>query len=97
MAQILYQYNGFTEAQFWRTVAECIIRYQNDHPHLSERFEKHDLFAAEFTLSCLNRLQLRDNQQMVNLSDPAGSLSFQGTLVNPIATYRPATTPLTEW
>ena len=29
----------------------------------------------EFALSCLNRLQLRNNQQMVDLADPAGRSS----------------------
>jgi hypothetical protein len=36
-----------------------------------------------FTLSCLNRLQLRNNRQMVDLTDPSGALQFAGTLPNP--------------
>jgi hypothetical protein len=43
------------------------------------------MFAPEFTLSCLNRLQLRNNEQMVDLADPAGALQLIGTLPNPIA------------
>ncbi|MFN3601347.1 MAG: GNAT family N-acetyltransferase [Dietzia sp.] len=43
------------------------------------------LFAPRFQHSCLNRLQLRDTRQMVDLTDQAGSLQFAGTLVNPLA------------
>ena len=50
----------------------------------ADRFERHDLFADEFALSCLNRLQLRDSRQMVDLADPAGSLQLVGTLDNPL-------------
>ena len=33
----------------------------------------------------VNRLQLRDSRQMVDLQDPAGSLQLVGTLDNPLA------------
>jgi siderophore synthetase component len=46
------------------------------------------MFAPEFTRSCLNRLQLANNQQMINLADPAENLKFAGTLNNPIARWR---------
>jgi len=51
------------------------------------KMQKHDVFAAEFAHSCLNRLQLGNNQQMVDLSDPGSSLKFAGTLTNPIAEF----------
>ena len=47
------------------------------------------MFADEFALSCLNRLQLRNNRQMVDLADPAAALQLVGTLRNPIAPYAP--------
>ena len=50
---------------------------------------RYDLFGEEFALSCLNRLQLRDNQQMVDLADPAGALQLVGTLPNPVARFAP--------
>lgn len=34
---------------------------------------------------CLNWLQLSNNQQMVDLADPAENLKFAGTLKNPIS------------
>ncbi|AJE40801.1 IucA/IucC family protein [Streptomyces nodosus] len=74
-----------TEDDFWRTVAEVVHAYQDAHPQLAERFRRYDMFAPEFALSCLNRLQLRDNRQMVDLADPSGALQLVGTLRNPIA------------
>ncbi|WP_413757369.1 IucA/IucC family protein [Streptomyces sp. MMBL 11-3] len=73
------------EDDFWRTVAACVRDYQRETPELADKFAQYDLFAPEFALSCLNRLQLRDNEQMVDLSDPAGALQLVGTLENPIA------------
>jgi siderophore synthetase component len=74
---------------FWRTVAGCVADYQAATPQLAEKFERYDIFADGFTLSCLNRLQLRDNQQMLDLADPAGALQFAGTLPNPLAHFAP--------
>jgi siderophore synthetase component len=74
------------EAAFWRTVAECTAAYLDRVPHLAGRY---DIFAAEFALSCLNRLQLRNNRQMVDIADPAAALQLVGTLRNPIAPYAP--------
>ncbi|WP_314038641.1 GNAT family N-acetyltransferase [Dietzia sp. CH92] len=42
------------------------------------------LLAERFKHSCLNRLQLRNTKQMVDLTDQAGSLQFAGTLANPL-------------
>ncbi|MGW0879445.1 IucA/IucC family protein [Streptomyces sp. NPDC002671] len=75
------------EDAFWRTVAEVSREYQDSVPELADRFRQYDLFAPEFALSCLNRLQLRDNRQMVDLADPSGALQLVGTLPNPIAGY----------
>ncbi|MEU6422260.1 IucA/IucC family protein [Streptomyces spiralis] len=73
------------EDAFWRTVAEVVREYQESVPELAGRFRRYDLFAPEFALSCLNRLQLRDNRQMVDLADPSGALQLVGTLRNPLA------------
>ena len=71
--------------RFWQTVAECASTYLASVPELATRY---DLFAEEFELSCLNRLQLRDNRQMVSLTDPAGALQMAGKLRNPLAAHR---------
>ncbi|MFF5039029.1 IucA/IucC family protein [Streptomyces nigra] len=75
------------EDAFWRTVAEVTRDYQRSVPELAEKFERYDIFVPEFALSCLNRLQLRNNRQMVDLTDPAGALQLVGTLKNPIAGF----------
>ncbi|MFH9671376.1 IucA/IucC family protein [Streptomyces sp. NPDC017405] len=75
------------EDGFWRTVAEVTRAYQGANPELADRFRRYDVFAPEFALSCLNRLQLRDNRQMVDLADPSGALQLVGTLENPIAGF----------
>ncbi|MGW2523168.1 IucA/IucC family protein [Streptomyces sp. NPDC001617] len=75
------------EDDFWRTVAEVTREYQASTPELAEKFRQYDMFAPEFALSCLNRLQLRDNRQMVDLADPSGALQLIGTLTNPVAGF----------
>ncbi|MEU5082301.1 MULTISPECIES: IucA/IucC family protein [Streptomyces] len=75
------------EDGFWRTVAEVTREYQEANPQLADRFRQYDMFAPEFALSCLNRLQLRNNKQMVDLADPSGALQLIGTLKNPIAGF----------
>ncbi|MFG3701986.1 IucA/IucC family protein [Micromonospora sp. NPDC047620] len=77
------------EDAFWRTVAQCAADYADSVPHLAERLRRYDLFAPEFALSCLNRLQLRNNRQMVDLADPSAALQLVGTLANPIARFAP--------
>ncbi|GGL70956.1 hypothetical protein GCM10010129_13180 [Streptomyces fumigatiscleroticus] len=73
------------EDGFWRTVAEVTREYQASVPELADRFAQYDMFAPEFALSCLNRLQLRNNRQMVDLADPSGALQLVGDLKNPLA------------
>jgi siderophore synthetase component len=75
------------EDAFWATVAACVRDYQRSVPELAEKFARYDLFADRFALSCLNRLQLRDNRQMVDLEDPSGALQLVGTLENPLARH----------
>ena len=90
LAPLLDTEGALKEHDFWSTVAECVTDYQQSAPHLAERFQQYDLFAEEFALSCLNRLQLRNNQQMVDLQDPAGALQLVGDLRNPLAPFAPS-------
>lgn len=73
------------EETFWSAVADCVRDYQAAMPQLAEKFEQFDMFAPNFSLSALNRLQLRNNEQMVDLADPSGALQLVGDLDNPIA------------
>jgi len=89
ISQILYQFMAYSEHQFWQNVAACIQQYQQDNPQLQSQFERYDLFQADFKLSCLNRLQLGNNKQMFDITDPANSQKFSGVLINPIAEFKP--------
>ncbi|MFC0505656.1 IucA/IucC family protein [Micromonospora costi] len=89
LGAVLAEAGTLPEDAFWRTVAACVADYLAGVPHLAERARRYDLFAPEFALSCLNRLQLRDNQQMVDLADPSAALQLVGTLPNPLAPYAP--------
>ncbi|MEU6929226.1 IucA/IucC family siderophore biosynthesis protein [Streptomyces sp. NPDC046374] len=75
------------EDTFWHAVADCVKRYQASNPALADRFAQYDMFAPTFALSALNRLQLRNNRQMVDLADPSAALQLVGDLVNPIARF----------
>ena len=88
MVQILEEHADFSEDKFWEVVAKSIQEYQERYPEHQAKFEKYDLFAPDFHLSCLNRLQLNNNKQMIDLDDPVALLQFAGTLKNPIATYK---------
>lgn len=85
---ILVENDCCSEDDFWGSVAQCVYDYQAVHPEFAERYAHYDMFVPEFLHSCLNRLQLGNNVQMVNLSDPASSLKMAGNLVNPIAKFR---------
>ncbi|GAB3422961.1 IucA/IucC family protein [Flindersiella endophytica] len=94
LAGILDADGVLPEQAFWATVASCIEDYQRSVPELTPRFEQYDLFAPEFAHSCLNRLQLRDNQKMVDFDNPdvGSTLQFAGTQHNPIAAYSGSST-----
>ncbi|MFG2879266.1 IucA/IucC family protein [Streptomyces sp. NPDC048337] len=87
LGSILVSEGICTEETFWRAVADCAHDYQASVPALADRFARYDLFAEEFQLSCLNRLQLRNNKQMVDLADPSAALQLIGTLKNPVAPF----------
>ena len=92
MSAVLVTHMGYKEDRFWELVALAIADYQKKHPHLNEKFEQYDLFAPDFELSCLNRLQLNNNKTMIDLDDPVALLQFQGRLQNPVAPFKPVTT-----
>ncbi|TGD57019.1 IucA/IucC family protein [Flavobacterium humi] len=88
LAHILYEQAGVPEHYFWKWVADCINDYQAQNPQLANRFRKYDLFMPEFDCCCLNRLQLKNNKQMLDLAEPVKSLQFVGKLTNPIAVFK---------
>ncbi|GAB5079332.1 IucA/IucC family protein [Arthrobacter sp. AD-310] len=87
LAALLEEDGKLGQEDFWRTAAAAVKEYQGQHPDLADQFARHNLFAADFELSCLNRLQLRNNQQMLDLADPSGGLQMAGRLANPLARF----------
>lgn len=73
------------ESDFWKVVVERLLDYRAAHPEFAQRFDDLGLFEQSFPLSCLNRLQLRNNQQMLDLTDQSGGLLYAGDLQNPLA------------
>ncbi|WP_104139974.1 IucA/IucC family siderophore biosynthesis protein [Arthrobacter sp. ZGTC131] len=87
LAALLEEDGVLSGDEFWRIAAAAIHGYQAEHPELRDQFARHDLFAQDFPFSCLNRLQLRNNQQMLDLTDPSGGLQMAGRLKNPLARF----------
>ncbi|NWL10105.1 IucA/IucC family protein [Paenarthrobacter nitroguajacolicus] len=87
LGAILVEDGTLREDEFWGTAAAVLREYHQRHPELADQFAMHDLFAPDFELSCLNRLQLRNNQQMLDISDPSGGLQMAGRLANPLAKF----------
>ncbi|MBO0610247.1 GNAT family N-acetyltransferase [Myceligenerans salitolerans] len=80
-------------ARFWTIVGDVVDRHHDEHPAVAARHGRElgvDLRAQTFAHSCLNRLQLRDTRQMVDLTDQASSLIYAGRLTNPIGATVPA-------
>jgi siderophore synthetase component len=84
LSSILDEHNILSEELFWNAVSDCIATYQNEHPEYQELYERYDLFTETFDSCCLNRLQLKNNKQMLDLASPTDSLQFVGQLVNPV-------------
>lgn len=88
LTAILFEDSDYQPENFWELVARCVQDYQDAHPEFAAKYQQHDLFKDTFSLSCLNRLQLANNQQMIDLTDPSKLLQFAGVLQNPIAPFR---------
>ncbi|CAL2074586.1 IucA/IucC family siderophore biosynthesis protein [Tenacibaculum sp. 190524A02b] len=87
IGQILETHGEFSENQFWELVADCIHEYQEEYPEFSDKYERYNLFESQFDRCCLNKLQLSNTKQMLNLADPIESLKLDGVLENPIAQF----------
>ncbi|MFD2024832.1 GNAT family N-acetyltransferase [Promicromonospora aerolata] len=87
LSGILAEDGVLDEERFWALVAETIDRHAAEHPDVSGSGARAhlgvDLRAARFAHSCLNRLQLRNTLQMVDLANQSESLIYAGTLANP--------------
>lgn len=84
LAAILADDGVLSGEAFWSTAADCLRDLQADHPELAAQHARCDLLAPDFEHSCLNRLQLRNTLEMVDLADQAQSLQLVGRLANPL-------------
>lgn len=82
LAGILHVDGVLDQEEFWAEVRDCLTRYHADHPGIDTGV---DLTAPAFAHSCLNRLQLRNTLQMVDLTDQSSSLIYAGQIDNPAA------------
>lgn len=89
LAAILAEDGVLPTEEFWAIARDVVLDHAADHPELAEAVGCYDLLRPEFRHSCLNRLQLRNTRQMVDLTDQASSLMFAGTLRNPLAVPSP--------
>ena len=94
VSHILVEHADYPEEQFWALAAECIQRYQQLHPELEEKFKRSDLFADEIIKTCLNRLQIRNNQRMIEPNNPFKSQQFAGTFKNPLSAFKHRQVPV---
>ncbi len=86
LAPLLDNEGVLAEEEFWSVVAQRLLEYRSEHPQFAGRFDELGLFESSFPLSCLNRLQLRNHQQMLDLTDQSSGLLYAGDLENPLAT-----------
>lgn len=87
IAAILDEQTGYAQQKFWQAVANCILDYQSAHPEFTQQFKRYPLFTPTIKRCCLNRLQIANNRQMLDLLDPMQSLQFAEDLINPIAEF----------
>ncbi|WJY67333.1 GNAT family N-acetyltransferase [Corynebacterium auris] len=73
-----------SDEEFWACVRACVNGYKADYPDSGATLP---LCAPDFTHSCLNRLQWRNPETMVDLSEQNASLLYAGRIPNPL--YRP--------
>ncbi|WP_159614558.1 GNAT family N-acetyltransferase [Glutamicibacter sp. JC586] len=84
LAPLLDREGLLAQDEFWKVVADRLLAYRDEHPEFALDFDALGLFETSFPLSCLNRLQLRNNQQMLDLTDQSGGLLYAGDLENPL-------------
>ncbi|QFQ03107.1 Aerobactin synthase [Corynebacterium urogenitale] len=88
LAVLMHEGALLPQEQFWATVRECILTYEEAHPGTMDKLP---LLSATFKHSCLNRLQLRNPLTMVDLGDQNASLIYAGSMPNPLASQQPLT------
>jgi siderophore synthetase component/RimJ/RimL family protein N-acetyltransferase len=86
LAPIFVTEKLLTEHNFWLAVKNTVLLYLSDYPALEEKINCYHIFSKQFKRTCLNRLQLRNTTQMLDLNDPINNLVVVDYLNNPITT-----------
>ena len=87
IAAILVEHSDYPQQSFWQQVADCIIAYQQQHPHLAKKFKQYDLFVETIAPDALNRMQILDNKKLRNRDNPF-DVPTTGEMVNPVAMFK---------
>ena len=90
LAPLLDEQTSVSESQFWELVADNVRDYQTQHPHFGRQFANTICLKDSFVRTCLNRIQLNNNQQMIDLADREKNLRFAGGIDNPLAAFSKA-------
>ncbi|MCE1271252.1 MAG: IucA/IucC family protein [Acinetobacter sp.] len=54
----LQDYPEYSELDFWQTISNTIVAFNQQHPELAERAEKFAMLRPTYTKICLNRVRL---------------------------------------
>lgn len=87
IAPLLEQQTQVSESDFWEIVADSVKDYQQEHPQFDAKYQRYDLYCSSFARTCLNRIQLNNNQQMIDLEDREKNLRFAEDIANPLALF----------
>lgn len=87
LSAVLEDQGLMKEQEFWALVAEVTKAYQAEHPQNFDKYQRYDLFRPVMVRNCFNRLQLRNNRQMLDLLDPEKSFRFGTPMANPLAQF----------
>ena len=73
------------DSRFWDVAADCLHAYRARNPTSAGAFDALEIFGEDSELSCLNRLQLHNNHQMLDIGNPSEELLYAGAPANPLA------------
>jgi siderophore synthetase component len=54
----LQDYPEYSELDFWQTISNTIVKFNQKHPELAERADKFAMLRPSYTKICLNRVRL---------------------------------------
>ncbi|GAA4680993.1 GNAT family N-acetyltransferase [Nocardioides nanhaiensis] len=86
LAGILDDEGVLPASELWAEVRRCVRQHADEHPDLALEHKRYDFSRPTFKHSCVNRLQLRDTRQMLDLSGDGDQMMYAGELDNPLAT-----------